>query len=388
MENEKELRLLEDILRENNLILSVTPESEKEKLYACVNVRKKGNMILYNYNDNVLVDRNHPLLCMCRGLVIDSVTRKILNFPFKRFFNHYEKECEIDMVSWDSTEIQEKVDGSLICVFWNGTEWEVTTRGSFYSGTETGTENVSEKYVDFSLLFKENFKNFNILDNFICYVFELVTDKNRIVTMYDENRVYLIGARNIDTFTELSQKSLDEIAVRLSVYRPRRFKANDVDDCKKLFEQFRQDEEGLVVVDEHNMNDVHRVKIKQDCYLKLSKIKQLSEQDLFDCVLGKMKIDSEFLHIFPDIQKTMISMSEQYNDVMVKIQMTFERIILTNLTRLKDKNLTQLKDKSTRKDFAIEAIKYPYKSVLFSMYDGKTFEHMKWEEVKTWIMEK
>ena len=80
-----------------------------------IDVKQRNNMFLYNYNDKFLVPRHHPIIIKCRGLVLreDGV---VLNYPFNRFFNPHEKEAA--SVDWTTTEVQEKLDGSLICVFW------------------------------------------------------------------------------------------------------------------------------------------------------------------------------------------------------------------------------------------------------------------------------
>ena len=47
---------------------------------------------------------------------------------------------------------------------------------------------------------------------------------------------------------------------------------------------------------------------------------------------------------------------------------------------------SSIKDSSTRKEFALKAIKYPFKHVLFSFLDGSKIEELRldWENVKTW----
>ena len=125
---------------------------ESKELFANITVKNKGDMWLYNYNEDVLVPRNHPVLVRCRGIVV-STTGQVLNYPLDRFFNDYEKECaDID---WDSALVQEKVDGSMVCVFWNGGGWEITTRGSFYP--------IPNADLDFADLFKKHFSSFDEL---------------------------------------------------------------------------------------------------------------------------------------------------------------------------------------------------------------------------------
>jgi hypothetical protein len=328
---------------------------ESEELFKCISFGNKNNMYLYNYNDNVLVERNHPVLVKCRGLIVDS-EGKILNFPFERFFNDWEKEKAI--IDWKSAEAQEKLDGSMILCFWNGKDWEIATRGSFYPNPKFDS--------DFSKLFRKHFKKFNLLDKNFSYIFEIITRENRIVTYYDFEAVYLIGIRDLTTLKEVSQKVLDETAKILKVKRPRKHSAENVEQCKKLFENMKEDEEGLVIVDK----DSNRIKLKQESYLKLARITMLNEQDIFEYVLGLSQIDTEFIDKLPEVKAKIEEIRKKWNKIMERAKETFETI----------------KDKPTRKEFAIEAMKYPFSSILFAMLDKReiTSARLRWEKVKNY----
>ena len=175
-----------------------------------------------------------------------------------------------------------------------------------------------------------------------------------------------MGARNLVTLQEIPQKELDTIAKDIRVLRPRIFSAKNFEECKKVFESLKRDDEGVVLVDA-NFN---RVKMKQESYLKLSKIRMLKEQDLFDCVLGKMTIDVEYLNAFPDIVEELQKIRSVWE---VALKMTLE-------------TYATIKNSPTRKEFAMKAIPYPYKGLLFSLLDGKdvTKERILFEDVKIW----
>ncbi len=343
-----------------------------EELLACITAKSKGDMRLYNYRDDLHAERNHLLLVKCRGLVVRE-NGQILNYPFDRFFNEWEKErAEID---WSTAEIQEKIDGSLICVFWYDDNWEITTRGSFYPNKDAET--------DFAELFKKHFSDFDKLDKTYCYMFELVTKQNIIVTHYENEAVYLIGARNLKTLKEISGKALDDMAVLLGVLRPRRFSAKNTEECRKLFELFREDEEGLVLMDA----GFNRVKIKQDSYIKLSRIKMLNKQDLFNHILGSEAIDAEYLARLPEVQKEISLMKIKWDNVLFKAASTFQHI----KNKSKGTDASQRREASKhaginqqRKEFAMEALKYPYSSLLFAMLDGKDFRtlNLRWDTIE------
>ena len=335
---------------------------ESEELFKCISFSNKNNLWLYNYNDIVLVERNHPVLMKCRGLVVDSEGRT-LNFPFERFFNNWEKEkAEID---WKSAIAEEKLDGSMCSCFWNGKDWEIATRSSFYPNQDA--EKKFDDYVDFDLLFRKHFKKFNLLDKNFSYIFEIITKENRIVTYYDYEAIYLVGARELITLKEVSQKVLDETAKMLKVKRPKKYPAENVEQCKKLFEGMKEDEEGLVIIDK-NFN---RIKLKQESYFRLARIKMLSEQDIFEYVLGLLQIDTEFLDKLPEVKAKIEEIKGKWNKVMERAKEVFETI----------------KDKPTRKEFASEALKYPFRDILFSMLDKREIakERMRWDRIKNMV---
>jgi len=315
-----------------------------------IRVHKKNDMYLYNYSDVVIVPRNHPMLVKCRGLVLRG-DGAVLNYPFDRFFNDWENDNKAD-ISWNTAVAQEKLDGSLISVFWNGIDWEVCTRGSFYPN-----ENNLERTLDYSQEFKRLFNNFDYLNKTCSYVFELISDKNRIVTKYDKEFVALIGARNLTTLEEKDQHHLNALAMILEVYRPKQIPIQNIEECKKLFENMRDDEEGLVIIDDQH----HRIKLKQESYLKMHRIKALKDEDILDYILGRIELDQEFVHAFPEVE-------EKINEMMLKWE-AYNNMLGTLYNKLSPLLLI------SRKDFALEVIKYPkYRACLFSRADGKVYK--------------
>ena len=321
------------------------------------NIRPKENdgMYLYRYSDKVIVPRDHPVLVKCRGLVLDG-DGNVLNYPFDRFFNPYEKEStDID---WKSAQIQEKIDGSLICVFYHNDEWQVTTRGSFYPNPIADA--------DFSLLFKELFNAFDKLHEDFCYMFELVTDSNRIVTWYDEDFVVLLGIRSLETLMEVPYPVVDITARGLEVRRPRLYEAKNVEECRRLFATLRDDEEGFVAVD----LDSNRLKLKQDSYLALSKIKMLKDDDLLDYVRGVIELDAELLQRDKEVVAKINQIRSEWDDLVEVLQMIFDGL-----------------NKESRKAFALEAITYPFKKFLFQMLDNREIRTVKlsYEDLCRWV---
>ena len=327
----------------------------EQKVKDNIRPKEKDGMYLYRYSDKVIVPRNHPVLVKCRGLILDKDGR-VLNYPFDRFFNPHEKEStDID---WETAQIQEKVDGSLICVFYYNDQWQVTTRGSFYPNPLADS--------DFSLLFKEYFDAFDKLTRNFCYMFELVTDRNRIVTWYEESFVVLLGVRNLETLIEVPYIVVDRVAIELQVRRPRLYEAKNLEECRKLFSGLKDDEEGFVAVDLNS----NRIKLKQDSYLTLSNIKMLKDNDILDYVRGLTELDSELLQKDEEILARTNQIRSEWDAFLGILEMVFGGL-----------------NKDTRKEFALEAITYPFRKFLFQKLDGREVRVVKlsYDELNAWV---
>jgi len=336
-----------------------------------IKVRNKDDMYLYNYADACYVDRNHPVIMRCRGIVVRE-DGQLLNYPFDRFFNDFEKEQSI--IDWNSAQIQEKLDGSLVCVFWSKDKWIVSTRGTFYPQNNPNLKHM-DNTIDFEQLFRKYFTDdqFKKLKKEYCYTFELITPSNPIITKYPKSRmgIYLIGARELSLAKEVSQLTLDHISELVDVGRPQIYEASNINMCRELFTKlkFRDDEEGLVVVDSKS----NRIKIKQKSYFKLSKIIALKEQDIFEYVLGKIELDGEYLQKCDEVTEKVNEIKEHWNKI----------IAIAKAKHIKIINFSS----DNRKEYAQQACKYPYKSLLFAMMDRKDYTkfHLKWNDVKNWI---
>jgi len=333
---EKNFEPLRAFLKSNDFNYELTELHE-----ANINVSEKNGFYIYNYGQAVLVPRDDPIIKLCRGMVIDK-NGHLASMPFTRFFNYHEPECE--SVDISTATIQEKLDGSLISVWYTGTEWEITTRGSFYP---------NENAHNFKETFIRLFNNFDKLQPGVTYLFEMMSRENRIVTKYDDEFVVLIGARHIGTMKEYCQGQLDEMASNIGVRRPKIFEASDVDECRRLFDNMKDEEEGLVVVDK-NFN---RFKLKQESYLKMAKIISMKNQDVLDYILGRTELDADFTDM-PELKEKQDEVSKIHYGVKYYAEM-----IYNNIKHIK-----------SQKEFASHALNYKIRGILFTLRKGIKFE--------------
>jgi len=154
------------------------------------------NLVQFTYDQiESASNKSHPIVCESRGLILDSMQNwNVVSHPLNRFFNYGEVgSAEID---WKSAKIFEKVDGSMLVVYWYAGSWQVSTKG-----TPDANCNVGEFDTTFEKLFWKSFYNTHDAGFLIpgwTYVFELTSKYNRIVTsqMGNEGFVTLLAIRD------------------------------------------------------------------------------------------------------------------------------------------------------------------------------------------------
>jgi len=141
-------------------------------------------LIQFSY-DQIESPRNHEMVNECRGLILNKNENwDIVAFPFKRFFN-YGETCA-GPIYWDTARVQEKVDGTLIILYYYDKKWHVATRGSI---------NASGKVGQWDFTFEELFWKtvpYDLIEEqcvpWSTFMFELVSKYNRVVCVYDESK--------------------------------------------------------------------------------------------------------------------------------------------------------------------------------------------------------
>ena len=227
-------------------------------------IRREGNLVIFKYNQ-LTSDFSEPIVCECRGIILNDETVEVVCYPFEKFFNYGEPYA--DEVDWTTARIQAKIDGSLIKVWFDRAKsaWRVSTNGAIdaYSRpldiNELTRETLNCPYKTFGDLFDAAAQNsgldFSKLDKNVTYMFELVSPYNRVVICYDRPEIWHIGSRNVKTFEELD--------VDIGVQKPEEYKFASLKDCIEGAKALSDDEEGYVVVDAF----WRRVKVKNPKYL-------------------------------------------------------------------------------------------------------------------------
>ncbi len=102
--------------------------------------REYENKVLIKY-DQINSQMSLDEVQDSRGLILEKGTWKIMSLPFRKFFNNGEGNAS--KINWDKAHVLEKLDGSMIQLYydWNKDEWFGATTGTAEGeGEEAGGE--------------------------------------------------------------------------------------------------------------------------------------------------------------------------------------------------------------------------------------------------------
>lgn len=294
----------------------------------------------------------------CRGMVIDA-DGNILARPFQKFKNYEEHDpSEIDMSQ--PFVIYEKMDGSLIIVFYYEArmQWIVASRGSFIS--EQSIE--AKKMLDINV--------FKHLNTNCTYLFEVLYPENRIVVDYG-NRRELVLLSIIVTLTA-DELSHSEITSLYSNY----FTVVKLHDIKNI-----KNPNDLKALEEDNMEGFvirfangFRVKVKFSEYVRLHAIlTNVSNLTVWEHMKNNYEFD-ELLDRVPDeffdwLKKTADGLQRKYDVIEQKALLEFVRIYHIN-------------DITERALFAEQAKLSEHRSILFRLYDKRAYAQIIWKQIR------
>ena len=342
-----------------------------------IGVNENEGMYCLNYNQ-IDSPKTNEIVRQCRGIVLDKITLDVVHYPFFRFYHFDEVPEERKRFNWNNAEALEKIDGSLFGVFYHNGSWHISTRSQI-----GGNNMLSIGILTFGDLFdkairmsREEF--FNVLDENIDYIFELCGPENQIVTPYDEDYLYLIGAR--DKKNDFEEIDIDEIHIPFNhIRKPKRYplfddKGNFIgfDAMKKMASDVENPtDEGYVVVDYKSYNNEFgyypRTKVKNPSYVALHHLRGTFENNGLNYggivnILFKGEKD-EVLATFPMFEDKFNEIEKKYHNFMNELENEIKR-----LKSFFDLPAEKRVDKEIKKEFAL-TIDKRFSSFLFAMFN-------------------
>lgn len=269
----------------------------------CLKIKRKDGLVIFNYNQ-IKSDFSLAIVKESRGIILEEKTWKVVRLSFYKFFNY--GEVYADTIDWSSVTVTEKVDGSIIGLYYYNGQWRVATNSTIDASDAPMSNYI--RYKTFKDLFDEAWKNsglsFDDLNINYCYTMELVSPDNRVVIKYDKPELFLLGVRDMRT--------LKEIDVTLPMSKPKVFNIKTFNDCISVANQLGLSQEGFVVRDRNN----HRIKIKSPEYLKAHYLKSNvcpAPYKIIDIVRNNEM--SEFLSYCPEYEYLIKKVQEQLNNI-------------------------------------------------------------------------
>lgn len=245
-----------------------------------IKIKHDGPYAIFVYDTEC--DFADPIVQESRGIIINTETLTVACWPFRKFGNH--NESYADKIDWSSARVLEKVDGSIIKLWFDTLEgiWQFSTNGTIRAERAAIDTYPGVRFGDI-IKRADNFSDipFDSLDKTKTYIFELVSPETRVVIDYGTTTLYHIGTRSNVTGVE-SEESI-------GIKKPESYPLSSLADCLKAASVLNQTEadtanevkkEGFVVVDK----SWNRVKVKSPDYLATHRITNISAISKRDCV--------------------------------------------------------------------------------------------------------
>lgn len=304
----------------------------------------------------------------CRGLILEKDTWKVLSCSFFKFFNAGEGNAH--KIDWNTAHVLEKLDGSLLTLYFYDGIWCTATTGTAFGEGEVNNKNGTT----FSDLFwKIVMEKYNLevskLNKDFCYCFELCSPYNIVVKPHGESSVTLLTVRNRETLIELSGKDLvmGAASIGIPLVKSYDLNATNVGHLLNTFEDMPWHDEGYVVVD----NDFNRVKVKNPAYCAVHSLKGKSAEHNIIEIIVSNEIE-EFGAVFPERKEEVFRLKDNYDKLIRKLE-----IIWDELKLLRPKNITSNEKKRyAQAVFDIcgrESLKH-FSGLFFKLNEGKVLD--------------
>lgn len=289
----------------NNLgyISLETFEEYREKGLLRSQVHPSLPLTIWNYTAEVQFNQSwDEITLMCRGLVTENITGKIVGRSFPKFFNLEEKRHK----STKEFTVFTKLDGSLGIVFYYEGQWVFSSRGSFTSPhAEFLSHHIRNNRIDFL-----NYANRNAT-----YLFEIIHPDLRIVVNYgEEKKTVLLGS----FWTKCGKEDLDVLDKYKSFIETvdvhKSYSKKSLHHLKSLN---IENEEGFII----RFSNGERCKIKFKSYIEMhSIVTNLTNTKIWKMMVENKEFTEEELSLIPDetyawIREVKEGIQNEYNEI-------------------------------------------------------------------------
>lgn len=233
-------------------------------------IKEEYPLAIFNYG--IDCDFADPIVQEARGIIIDLETLNVVCWPFRKFGNY--NESYADKIDWNTARVQDKIDGSIIKMWWNRTtgRWQFSTNGTINAETTLANQMTQETFLDV-IKKADNYNEIVLrladLSKDHTFIFELVSPETQVVVKYPVSHLYHIGTRNNISGMDINSD--------IGIENPKEYFLKSLDDCLSAAYDLNKSDDGLIhdvkkegfVVVDDNWN---RIKIKSPDYLMLHRM--------------------------------------------------------------------------------------------------------------------
>ena len=193
-----------------------------------IKISRDDGYIMFKYNQ-LSSDFTNPIVREARGIIFKEADWKCVCHPFDKFMNAEEENSDLAKIDWKTASCQEKIDGSLMKV-WYDNGWHISTNGTI-DAYKAEIAN-SLKYKTFGELFDAAAINSNLK------IEELITSSYAIAKYLLTNglkNIYCIGTEPLKSEIELCGINIYSKEPQAVVvgYNPD-FKLSDLDELSNI----------------------------------------------------------------------------------------------------------------------------------------------------------
>jgi RNA ligase len=317
-----------------------------------VNVGVLGPLRIYSYSDSCVYDRKWDNTTLAaRGLILDVEAKQVVATPFPKFFNVGEGTQTIPDLPFETFE---KLDGSLIILFYHAGEWKTATKGSLSS---TQAKWAKEWFGQYDL---------STLNKSVTYLFEAIYPENRIVVHYPFSGCVLLAAYH-EAGVEIPYGELFSIAYDYKWEVAKRHQFAHISELLELAKTLPATAEGFVL----RFSNGLRLKVKGDEYCRIHRlVSRLTPLAMWEAMMAgddleeiRKQLPEEFWADFD----TIIALLSKQRDDLIEEATTTAKSVETWSDKEVGLNLEKFPEK-------IRRFIFPYRKNKGNLLQGRTRE--------------
>ena len=326
-----------------------------------VEVKEPDNVtrpvFLFNYEDDA--PRGDPIVEGCRGTMWYQHSGEwiCLRATFDRFYNLGEESApklSEESLTKEEIQFQEKLDGTLIILYWNGDKWvwgtrnTITLAGMLLTGGRDAQKVINSMNLGnlYEVVDKHRDKTF---------LFELCTPYNQVVVFHPDPKLVLLGVRSTeDGFEEFDPTKFPFDVIQL----PKTFSFKTLNECQEYIEANGGEKFEGLVLKFGTVEDPIRLKFKSKAFVALAHNSKCTAPPEEQIVMAILKNDlPELLAYYP----TWKDKATAIENVLKKFQEKIKEV---------DVQLARLPASATKKDQA-EIVKKSPETSAYHFAKGK-----------------